>query len=62
MYLAVESVRYRFRLSRRRFLATSGATTLALASPPVLADTRAETAGTRTTPDKLLAALESLDG
>jgi hypothetical protein len=35
---------------------------LALALPLVLADTRAETAGTRTTPDKLLAALESLDG
>jgi xanthine dehydrogenase YagT iron-sulfur-binding subunit len=33
----------RFRLSRRRFLATSGAATLALASPPALADTRAET-------------------
>ena len=33
----------RFRLSRRRFLATSGAATLALASPPVLADTRTET-------------------
>ena len=33
-----------------------------LALPLVLADTRAETAGTRTTPDKLLAALESLDG
>jgi hypothetical protein len=55
----VEGVR--FRLSRRRFLATSGAATLALASPP-LADTRAETAGTRTTPDKLPASLESLDG
>jgi xanthine dehydrogenase YagT iron-sulfur-binding subunit len=39
----VEGVRYRFRLSRRRFLATSGAATLALALPPVLADTRAET-------------------
>jgi xanthine dehydrogenase YagT iron-sulfur-binding subunit len=37
----VEGVR--FRLSRRRFLATSGAATLALASPPALADTRAET-------------------
>ena len=34
----------RFRLSRKRFLATSGATTLALGSPPVLADTRAEAA------------------
>jgi xanthine dehydrogenase YagT iron-sulfur-binding subunit len=32
-----------FRLSRRRFLATSGAATLALASPPVLGDTRTET-------------------
>jgi len=58
----VESVRYRFRLSRRRFLATSGAATLALALPLVLADARAATAGTRTTSDKLLAALESLDG
>jgi xanthine dehydrogenase YagT iron-sulfur-binding subunit len=39
----VEGVRYRFRLSRRRFLATSGAATLALTSSPVLADTRAQT-------------------
>jgi xanthine dehydrogenase YagT iron-sulfur-binding subunit len=40
----VEAVCYRLRLSRRRFLATSGAATLALASPPIVADTRAETA------------------
>jgi xanthine dehydrogenase YagT iron-sulfur-binding subunit len=39
----VEGVRYRLRLSRRRFLATSGAATLALASPPVLGETTAET-------------------
>jgi xanthine dehydrogenase YagT iron-sulfur-binding subunit len=35
---------YRLRLSRRRFLATSRVATLALASSPIVADTRAETA------------------
>jgi xanthine dehydrogenase YagT iron-sulfur-binding subunit len=39
----MEGVPYRSRLTRRRFLATSGAATLALASPPVLPDTRADT-------------------
>jgi xanthine dehydrogenase YagT iron-sulfur-binding subunit len=39
----VEGVRDRFGLSRRRLLATSGAATLALASPPALVDATAET-------------------
>src|ERR1700675_1163183 len=44
----MEGVPYRFLLSRRRFLATSGAATLALASPPVLPDTRADTVSMQT--------------
>ena len=44
----MEGVPYRSRLTRRRFLATSGAATLALASPPVLPDTRADTVSMQT--------------
>jgi xanthine dehydrogenase YagT iron-sulfur-binding subunit len=46
----VEGLHYRFRLSRRRFLPTSGAATLALASARVFADTTAE--GVKTMPNE----------
>jgi xanthine dehydrogenase YagT iron-sulfur-binding subunit len=46
----VEGLHYRFRLSRRRFLATSGAATLALASARVFADMTAE--GVKTMPNE----------